>query len=403
MAELSRVRFEGPLAPHSDKLWGHVLAEGYTPLSGRNLLRLAAHLSRWLIEQRIGLDSLSPNRLDAFLRYRRESGYTSHLSQRSLQPLLSCLRKTGVVPVQEEAVGARTPIDKLLDSYEEYMVQERGVTSATVDGYGRSIRRFLIDRFGAGDLGLKDLTPADVSSFVLREARCCSVGYAKLKVSALRSFLRFLCVRGDVAHDLVAAVPSVAGWRLAGLPKGLTPSELRELLRGCDRRTHVGRRNYAVLLVLVRLGLRAGEAARLRLDDISWDRGELTIRGKGSREDYLPLPCDVGEAMASYLKRSRPQSTSRRLFLQARAPFRDLTRGTVTAIVTTACYRVGISPGGAHRLRHTAAVQMLRCGASLPEIAQVLRHQSLSTTAIYAKVDRDALRELALPWPGEKS
>jgi site-specific recombinase XerD len=218
-------------------------------------------------------------------------------------------------------------------------------------------------------------------------------------VTPLRSVLRFPFVRGELATDRASVIPRVAGWRQASLPKDLPAQYVQRLLRSCDRRTHLGRRDFAVLVVLERFGLRAGEVAALELDDFDWTGGEMVIRGKG-REDRLPLPCDVGEAVVAYLRRGRPQTSCRKLFLSSIAPVGEISSCAVRKIVRRACIRAGLAPIGSHRLRHTAATAMLRKGASLSEIAQVLRHRSVDTTAIYAKVDRHALRELAQPWPG---
>jgi site-specific recombinase XerD len=221
-------------------------------------------------------------------------------------------------------------------------------------------------------------------------------------VSALRSLLRFLHVDGLVDQPLVQAVPSVAAWKLAGLPKALDADQVSALLASCDKATAVGRRDYAILVALVRLGLRAGEVASLCLDDIDWRRGELTVRGKGNRHERLPLPADVGQAVVSYLEAGRPAATAtgREVFVTVRAPHRELTRVTVTQVVARAARRAGLGRIYAHRLRHTAATGMLRGGASLAEIGQVLRHHRALTTMTYAKVDIDALRALARPWLG---
>ncbi len=210
----------------------------------------------------------------------------------------------------------------------------------------------------------------------------------------------FFYLRGELTTDLVGAVLGVANWRQASLPKGLPHKEVQQLLRSCDRRTHGGRRDFAILLLLVRLGFRSCEVAALELDDILWTQGELVVRGKRLREDRLPLPCDVGEALVAYLRRVRPQTRCRTLFLTSRAPLQGLSASAVRHIVRRAWMRAGLPPTGSHRLRHTVATEMLRKGASLSEIAQVLRHRYVDTTAIYAKVDRRALRDLAQPWPG---
>jgi integrase/recombinase XerD len=241
---------------------------------------------------------------------------------------------------------------------------------------------------------------ADVSVFLARECPRRSVSGARDLVCALRSLLRYLHLAGLIEAPLVWAVPSVADLRDRTLPRGLEPAAVRRLMASCDRRTLVGRRDYAILLLLARLGLRAGEVAAIQLDDVDWRAGELVVRGKGGRQDLLPLPVDVGEALASYLRR-RPTCECRALSLRVTAPRRGLNRSTVGWVVRAACDRAGLARVGAHRLRHTAATEMLRQGASLAEIGQVLRHREQKTTAIYAKVDREALRVLARPWPSQ--
>ena len=256
-------------------------------------------------------------------------------------------------------------------------------------------------REGPDGLGLERLSGADVSLFLARECPRRSVSGAQDLVCALRSFLRFLHLAGLTEASLVWAVPSVADLRDRTLPRGLERSVVKKLLAGCDRRTLVGRRDYAVLLLLSRLGLRAGEVAALELDDVDWRSGLLSVRGKGGRHDELPLPADLGEALVSYLRR-RPRCESRALFLRVTAPRAGLNRSTIGWIVRAACDRAGLPPVGAHRLRHTAATNMLDAGASLAEIGQVLRHCEQKTTAIYAKVNRNALRALARPWPSHE-
>lgn len=222
-----------------------------------------------------------------------------------------------------------------------------------------------------------------------------------MTVTALRSLLGFLHVDGLIPRRLTAAVPSVAGWRLAGLPKALTPTEIEALFASCDRRTSKGCRDFAVLTMLVRLGLRAGELAALRLDDIQWRAGTIVIRGKGHQVEPLPWPADVGQAVVTYLRRGRSTTAAdRTVFISVTAPHRALSAGAVSEIVAAAARRASLGVIHAHRLRHTVATMLLRAGAPLPEIGQLLRHRRLLTTAIYAKVDRAALRKIARPWPG---
>jgi integrase/recombinase XerD len=279
---------------------------------------------------------------------------------------------------------------------------ERGVTADTVEGYTHAVRPFVARLGGDGDLAR--LSAAQVTEFVVWRCPRQSRGAAKMTVTALRSFLAFVHVEGLIERSLLGAVPSAASWRLSGLPRGLEPDQVRWLLDSCARQSATGRRDFAILTTLVRLGLRAGEVAGLRLEDVDWRAGELVVTGKGRRSERLPLPVDVGEAITSYLRDGRPSSAQDRcLFQRVKAPHRGLTTGGVTQVVVSAAQRAGLGQIHAHRLRHTAATQMLRAGGSLVEIGQVLRHRELLTTAVYAKVDRDALRQLARPWPGAPS
>ena len=263
-------------------------------------------------------------------------------------------------------------------------------------------RRFVAD-LATDDRWLTDLSAELVIGFTQRECARRSLGSAKATVTGMRSLLRFLYVDGQTSRLLTAAVPSVASWQLASLPKALSPSELGRLLCSCDRRTVLGRRDFAMVTALARLGLRASEAAALALGDIDWRNGELVVRGKGGREDRLPLPVDVGTAVASWLRWGRPRGVGTpAVFVRLRAPHHRLTSSSVSAVVRRACRRAGISPFGSHRLRHTAATEMLRAGGTLAEVGQVLRHNRLLTTAVYAKVDWLALSTLVQPWPGTR-
>jgi site-specific recombinase XerD len=252
-----------------------------------------------------------------------------------------------------------------------------------------------------GQLDLAGLNAGEVAAFVVTQARQ-QPRSAKRIVTAVRSLLRFAHVTGLIDRPLADGVPSPAGWTLTGLPKGLEPAQVTALLAGCDRRTATGCRDFAILTLLIRLGLRAGEVATLRLDDVDWRHGELTVRGKGHREDRLPLPADVGQAIVDHLQHGRPGAAQgRTVFVRAQAPYRAMTSHAVITVVGAVGRRAGLGNIAAHRLRHTAATAMLHAGGSLAEIGQVLRHRRALTTALYAKVDTDGLRMLARPWPGD--
>lgn len=276
--------------------------------------------------------------------------------------------------------------------------------SGSVGQYLTVARRFLWHRFRDGKIRLKELCTKDVSDFVLKDASIRGRRSAQLMTSVLRSFLNYLFQEGRTATNLATAIPATAGGRWSELPRYLEAAEVEQLLRSCDRRHKVGRRDYAVLVLLARLGLRASEVANLELDDIDWTAGELVIRGKGNRVDRMPLLQEVGKALADYLKRGRPSCSTRRVFVHCNAPYVGFSSppNAVSNIVKRALGRAGLNPPnhGAHLLRHSLATNLLRNGASLTQIGQVLRHQQTQTTEIYAKVDVNALRALAQPWPG---
>jgi site-specific recombinase XerD len=307
---------------------------------------------------------------------------------------------SGVRATGPSTPSAAAPIDELLCRFRRYLVVERGLRDKGARDYARAVRPFLEGRLSQGALGLDRLSPADVTAFVVASCPRLSPGTVKLAMTALRSLLAFLHLEGTIELPLAATVPSIASWRLAGLPKRLEPSQVRSLLAFCDLNTAVGRCDFAILTMLVRLGLRAGEIAALRFEDIDWRAGELVVRGKGRREERLPLPADVGEAVTAYLRGGRPENArGRNVFVTVRAPHRAMSGGAVSAVVVSAASRCGLGPIRAHRLRHTVASEALRGGASLEEVGQLLRHRRAMTTAIYAKVDREALRKVARRWP----
>ena len=394
----SRVKVTGPLVPYVAGFRAELDSQGYRPNALSDQLRLMAHVSRWMASKGLGVEELTSERVEEFLVARRVAGYVLWCSPKGVAPVLAYLRRLGVVPLPEPTIPT-TPAEQLLEAYRSYLVEERGLAASTVTSNMHVARLFLATRSQVPTLGLGELRACEVVDFVRQECRGRSTGSARYVVTGLRAFLRFCHLSGRTSRPLVDAVPKIASWRLAALPRALDPAAVAALLRSCDRRTTFGRRNFAALMLLARLGLRAGEVAALRLEDIGWWEGELLVRGKGPRHERLPLPSDVGEAIAGWLRRGRPRCAAREVFTRVRAPHRRLSPGGVSAIVRAASQRAGIPEVSAHRLRHTAATEMLRAGAGLAEIGQVLRHRSVLTTASYAKVNRCALQGLAKPWP----
>jgi site-specific recombinase XerD len=381
----------GPLTPHAEGFAAELTAHGYTDLSLANQLRLMADMSRWLDAARLGVEDIDHEIVTRFLTKRRRT-HTQFTSERAIAPLLRYLGEAGAIARIRTSV--KRPRSKLLREYERYLVEERAVLPARRDLCLSVAEQFLDGR------QVETLKAKHVTRFI--DARSGRPGFSG-ELSALRSLLRFLFVSSKTALNLVHAVPSSSRWRLASLPKALEPHQLAAVFAASDRRTVVGCRDYAVLVLLGRLGLRACEVAALQLDDLDWKSGELIVRGKGRVLSRLPMPVDVGESIVAYLRRSLRSRATRAVFVRSRAPYNAVSSSAIIEIATKALRRAGIEHGGAHRLRHTAATQMLRRGASLTEIAQVLRHRHIDTTAIYAKVDRNALRLVAPPWPVEES
>lgn len=394
----SRVKVTGPLVPYVTGFRAEIAAQGYRPNALSDQLRLMAHVSRWLAAKGLEASDLTAERVEEFLVARREAGYVLWCSPKGVAPLLAYLRRVGVVPLIGSTIPI-TPAGQLLEDFRVYLVEERGLAAATVASDLHVARLFLAKRPQVPRLGLDDLGASGVLDFVREECRHRSPGSARYVVAGLRAFLRFCHLTGRTSRSLADAVPKIASWRLAALPRALDGAAVAALLASCDRRTTFGRRDFAVLTLLARLGLRAGEVAASRLEDIDWRKGELLVRGKGQRLERLPLPTDVGEAITSWLRRGRSRCGAREVFTRVRAPHSRLSSAGISAIVGAACERAGIPKANAHRLRHSAATAMLRAGAGLAEIGQVLRHQSVLTTAIYAKVDQSSLRSLATPWP----
>lgn len=394
---------KGPLAGHIAAFATWARDQGYAWASRYRQVLLAACFSRWLGQRAVSVRRVSAKHQARYLRFRARRVQVRGEDATALEQFLEFLRHEGVIPVAEKAPRRLTPVERETQTFEAYLHNDRVLADATIAYYVPFVRGFLMDRFGKGRVTLSRLGADDVVRFVQRQAARLHVKRAKQLTTALRSFLRYARYRGDIALDLAAGVPTVANWSMTSIPRAISADAVRQLLASVSRRTAVGRRDYAILLTLARLGLRASKVVRLGLDDVDWQAGQVSVRGKGGHRTALPLPADVGEAIAAYLRHGRPQTTCRQVFLRARAPIRGfLGPSAVASVVRQAIVRAGVSAPtkGAHQFRHALATQMLRHGASLAEIGEVLRHRSPETTKIYTKVDVETLRTLALPWPG---
>ena len=398
---VSEPHIESVLVAHLNTFMSVVSDLGYSPSTIRTQLQLLTNLVRWIQANDVDISNIDKSITDRFLTESDRKGALRRGDNKTLRRFLNHLRAEGIIPYPKPVFND-SPLTSLKNRYEDYLLKERGLSTVTVSGYWPYLQRFLLERFGDRPVRLCELSPQDIDRFLLRHALERTPKVAQLMVTAMRSFLRFLFRYGETKCDLSAAVPTVPAWRLSEVPKYLKPDELEFLLESCARTTPVGRRNYSILLLIARLGLRGGEVLTLELDDINWRASELTVRGKGQFRDHLPLPRDVGEALAIYLRNDRPTCPTRRVFIRMRAPcrgFKDST--TVSTIVRRAVQRSGLNPPikGAHLLRHSLATGMLRKGASMTEIGEILRHRSPSSTEIYAKVDIEGLRSIARPWP----
>ena len=395
----------GPLAHYIDAFSVWLSEQGFQRRSVGPQIRLVAKFSGWLKADVVDPTELADEQAERFLRLMEPRKSTRAGGRLCLRRLMAYLRFAGVINEQPPAPAVEvTPIQRVVIAFEQHLRQAQGLSRATCVQYVPFAEQFLVERFGNGPVELCELRAVDVMGFIQRQAARLSQARAKSATIALRSFLRDLRVRGDIALDLAASVPTVPNWSMTGIPRAIAADDLHAVLQSCRRDTAGGCRDYAILLLLARLGLRSGEIVALTLESIDWDLGCITVVGSKSGQHLpLPLPADVGEAIATYLRRSRPRSGDRTLFLSSNAPTRSLgSQTSIGSIVAAAIARAGVHPlhAGAHQFRHALACEMLRQGASMTEIGSVLRHQHAKTTSIYAKVDFAALRPLALPWPG---
>jgi site-specific recombinase XerD len=374
---------------------------GYSPLTIEiNKRNFVTRLGRWLERGEANRTTLDEDVLALFHRSHCRHGRPRPGDVRTGRQLLQFLRGAGCIPAPVVRIE-RSPLDAIMDDFDRFLASQRGLLPVTRGNYLPFVRSFLSNRFGT-DVRLGELKIDDVHTFLLRHAQTKSRGTTQCVVTALRSFLRYLQQRGDITIDLARAVPAVANWSLSGVPKFISASQVEQVLASCDLATPAGRRDHAILLLLARLGLRAAEVAALTLDDVDWENGDIIVRGKGKILARLPLPPDVGDALVEYLRTARPACSTRQVFLRSRAPIGSFEKpSAVGCIVRRALRRAGLNPGhkGAHLLRHSLATNLLRHGASLTEIGQVLRHSGPDTTRIYAKVDIEPLRLIATSWP----
>lgn len=388
-------RKPGRLGPFVVGYSAWLVRRGHTAMTTRNMLKEFGQVGRWLAEEDLEVRQLSEERLAVFLADRRRAGCRRLPGLRGLQPPLTYLREVGAV---DPATVPITVLGELLTEYRDWMVIDRGLAPATVLRYATTARRFL-EQCSVAGVEPSALTGSEVNAFLIAECGRVSAGSAKGRVAELRSLLRWLFVRQVIAVRLGSAVPPVGGWRLASVPPTMTTADVQALLDQCDRSTDVGVRNFAMLTLVARLGLRSIEVARLELADVDWRAGEIVVRGKGRREDRLPLPADVGEAVVEHLHHRRARAGCRHVFVTVKAPHGPIRAELLNDVTKQACRRAGLRRVGPHRLRHALAAELLRRGAGLTAIGQVLRHQDLATTALYAKVDLDTLRRVAQPWP----
>jgi integrase/recombinase XerD len=395
---------DGPLAAHIGAFATSQSAQGYAPFSIHRQVLLAAGFSHWLKQKGVALRHISSDHPLQYLHYRARRVRPCLGDAAALRQFIDFMRGEGLlIPAEKMSARPLTPAERCAQAYAQYLHEVRDLARVTIVNYVPFIRGFLTDRFGSDPVMLSRLSTCDVVRFVQRKAPNLHLKRAKLLTTALRSFLRYARYCGELTLDLAAAVPVVANWSMPSIPRAIGANQTRQLLSSIDRSTAIGRRDYAIVILLARLGLRSGEVAFLELDDIDWNAGQVSVQGKCGRRTALPLPPDVGKAIAAYLRHGRPRSTSRRVFLRSKAPIRGfLSQCAIGSIIRHALLRAGIQAPttGAHQFRHALATKMLRHGASLTEIGEVLRHRSPQTTTLYAKVDIKALRTLALQWPG---
>ena len=394
----------GPLKGHIDAFIKHLSNEGYAVWTIKYSMRLLADFTTWMQEQSVVITELAEQTVNIFFQQRYQSLRPHRNDQAVLIKLLIYLRMTGSI-VEPIKVVNNPAIDNMLQKFQQHLIDQRNLTPITIQTYLGTVEHFLMHCYVVKPFKLELLSVSEITDFMLQQARHYSAGHTQLIASGLRNFFRFLLQKGVIKTNFAQCVLAPARRQLSTLPKFMKADDVELLLQSVDQETPAGRRNFAILQLLARLGLRSGEVASLTLDDINWDEGTITVGGKGGHKDQLPLPHEVGLSIANYLRDGRPSCSTRHVFVRLRAPLRGFFNGSaVGTIVRRALKKAGLNPAlkGAHLLRHSLATRLLREGASLTEIGELLRHRHLHTTQIYAKVDETALRRLAPPWPGSE-
>ena len=392
----------GPIAGYLEQYAHHLQEQGYARQTGRHHLAVLGAFNDWLDKRNLDATAVNSATAQRYLHWRwrrgRRRDYESAILARLLELMPPALAKA-------PQPATRTAAEQVVADYQRWLEQERGLAQTTVVYYLAFARKFVTIQFPEGEIDFGQLTPDRITDYIRQQAQQMDGSLRiPLLVTALRSFLRHLLQSGLIQTDLAVCVPAVATWSLSEVPKYLSPEQVQKVLDGCDRNRAGGKRNYAILLLLARLGLRASEVVALTLDDLDWETGLITLHGKGHRVDQLPLPIEVGQAIAEYVRLARPAcGTCRRVFIRNRAPWVGLANSVaICSLVDRALRQAGVESvrRGSHMFRHSLATRMINSGSSLPEIGEVLRHRQPDTTRIYAKVDLTSLRTIALPWPG---
>ncbi len=395
----------GPLQEHINDFAQFLGNQGYSLISIRHHSLVVSDFNRWLCAEGLGQRDIAIDHSITYLEERTQQGQVFFQSPAALNQLYNFLYQQELIPKQLAEVHNPCPVEVCLLDFEQHMRNDRGLAKETIKARMRPVRCFLTGKFGSDAMDLSQLAGADIIHFVQRKTTTLAPSSMRQVTSALRSFLRFARYRLLIDTDLAASVPGVANWTMTHIPKAISQNQTEQLLCSIDRTTPLGRRDYAIVLLLARLGLRSCEVASLELDDLDWNTGAISVRSKGGKRSVFPLSDEVGQAISDYLQNSRKQCQSRRVFLRATAPSGGFKYpGAVGSIVRRLLARSKIPAPttGAHQFRHGLACAMLKQSASLGEIGDVLGHQRLQTTMIYTKVDLEALRSLSPPWPGSK-